>query len=1170
MESQNKTDISLITKIFLICSILFFSNAIEGQNPYRRHFIITYDASIGFNHTGVGNILEQIFQGDKRVESCESSILRKENLDGKLFFDTLKDEISFYNFNLSTIDFASLKGQTNGTQLTQEITRLFLKEQPNWTTYKKQIPDIKSYIIARLRGIVVSTDYSIPNFVFPLVLSRIDQTNPAEEYVLIILTKNPPESFNVADQHTLASHINSSVDGLFEKQLAALTAQFTKTNYFSCTGIYSYLITPKNILPASAATAVKINSDIEFSQDNYNGNDFIISPIRLQFPENNSLIPVEVKLTISLADKDSNNLIYKDIIASDNGDGKLRSNYSNSGIDLIGSFRNFINHTGSTFNIPSLKLYLPELNSDRSPDSLRLNFEIKSKAKTLGDHSLNFVFYANTLVSDVNINYIGAARHLFYIIVPIIIILLIVIFLVVYGKPINIRFTVNGYLDSFEKIDYKKHGKLTTPYKFWNGQNDSLVVDGEITYKNLKYPFNWRPAIYLTIKDNSVPIGFEVFLKPNFGSDKEFHKGYNMAIKPTKENDINFVICLRQNDINIKVKKPQFVKISVDCLVREFRFLFIKSELRESVSYNYHIGSDLGDVWIGLDPGTTGSCISVGSQGDNIIFGEDRSKLIVIDSKLIFETSENYFPTNGEIPESLYKLGTIARTRFGTPGVASFQSIKKLLGYKDIKKITFKNQTTLELTGKDLSGLLVKGLFKELRNFVSTIDNREYFSKGVFNPKRAVIAIPNNFTISKIQDIIDCTNQLNQFEEIRYVYEAEAVLFYYLSNYNRFNKGKYSFKDENILVFDMGGATINATVISATKVDEVQKSVYYVDILGKIGYGVGGDTIDYCLIKFIKEFANEYPEFKNLKFNADNKESLVKAARAIKLQIGDYFEKDFDTLITTTQLERILNETLSEPIQILEESKFYQSFKKNSKGNYKLFSHPILVELIYNNVKDAINEVIELSGNCKIDKVIFSGRSTFFPIIKETVEKQLKGKGIVAEIVILDIEESKTAVAYGACWYGINKNSIRLNNLKTNASFGIKHTIGPAMTNAQYIELINMGCSFDSTHEGISRVENQMAIDYDFALDGEKVNFYQVMGKDASTILSLNQKHKYSKIASIRLPMKLMALQMVVSENDEIDCKVKLKSNEILAEKGVVSDQEIMDANEEHYTWIIN
>jgi hypothetical protein len=216
-----------------------------------------------------------------------------------------------------------------------------------------------------------------------------------------------------------------------------------------------------------------------------------------------------------------------------------------------------------------------------------------------------------------------------------------------------------------------------------------------------------------------------------------------------------------------------------------------------------------------------------------------------------------------------------------------------------------------------------------------------------------------------------------------------------------------------------------------------------------------------------------------------------------------------------------------------------------------------------------VNEVVELSGSKRIDKVIFSGRSTSYPMIKETVTKQLKTTSDKVKNIVLNLEESKIAVAQGACWYGINKNSVRLNNLKTNAAFGFKRTLSADKTDVKFYELVEMGCTFDTHNEDIDSFEGSENLSDDFAFDGGKVNFYQIMGKNADKILSEGQKHKFSKIATINIDQVTSRVALKVNENDEIECAVKLESNRVISEKGFVSDQEIDEANEEHYTWIV-
>ena len=477
------------------------------------------------------------------------------------------------------------------------------------------------------------------------------------------------------------------------------------------------------------------------------------------------------------------------------------------------------------------------------------------------------------------------------------------------------------------------------------------------------------------------------------------------------------------------------------------------------------------------------------------------------------------------------------------------------------------------MMGKDLAGLLVKGLFKDVNNHFNSIDLKtdEYCINGQFNPLRAVVAIPNNFTINKVQDIIDCISNLNQFKEIRYVYEAEAVLFYYLSNYSRLNRNSDFLKSETILVFDMGGATINATVVTANNILVNNISKYDIDFLGKIGYGIGGDTIDYCLIKIILSHTDEFPIFKSVNIT-EEKIHLAKMAQGIKKAIvRSYYKTSEVNLITTGNLEDLIRKGTGCSIEINEEdSDLLRLFKRDKKNWCKLFEHPIFVDTIYKNVVDSVKEVLNLSNNVPIDRVIFSGRSTAYPMIQENVLMQIKSSVGETKSITLNLEESKIAVAKGACWYGINKNSVHLNHLKTNASFGFKKTLSADRTNVKFYELVEMGCTFDTDNEGIDSFSGSTNISDNFAFDGSKVNFYQIMGKDADRILSEGQKHKFSKIATIPLPLATDIIAMKVKENDEVECVVKLKSSQFIREKGAVSDQQIDEANEEHYTWIVN
>ncbi|MDB4584623.1 Hsp70 family protein, partial [Draconibacterium sp.] len=881
---------------------------------------------------------------------------------------------------------------------------------------------------------------------------------------------------------------------------------------------------------------------------------------QLNFPENNFLKPAVITLKIN--EQNNSTPLFDDEILHLTDENEWASNYSVS--------NKVLNYKNNDFNINGLKLQLRDLNSKKKPLSLEL--VIKAKVTDGIVKPLGFVYYSNA--DGPGIKSYPIFAYWLLRLGPILLLIILTFVLIYYGKPLALRFNIDGYLDSYEIIDYKNIGKLLTPYNAWNSDIhsvDFLLVNGELKYKYPNFLLNWNSTVHLRLHDITAPNGFELFLKYNNDDLREFGQGHTMSIKMKRGKNFSFLIGIRQNNITRQIIDAELVKLVIEGVARDSKLL-IKSDLRENLEYKFHIGKDLGDVWVGFDPGTTGSCVAVGSSTENIILAEDRPNNRIFTSVLAFNKGADFIPNGSEIPKSIYTYGERSKVLGRRVNEwRSFHSFKKLLGFKDSFDIDFSNGNILKVNGKMLAGLLVEGLYEDLYKFINRtgFDNREYLSNGSFKPLRAVVAIPNNFTISKTQDMVDCINNFSRFKEIRYVYEAEAVLFYYLSNYSKFNIEGDKLDSETILVFDMGGATINATVVDVNKTLFNNRPKYEIDLLGKIGYGIGGDTIDYCIAKFILSFTKEFPQLKSIDLF---KSQVALAGLAFDLKkefIANYKSQPY--LITAFNLEAYIKRALEIPISIdVKTSEMYKYFVKVS-GKYKLFEHPLFGKTIYNNIKDAVNEVIELSENIQIQKIIFSGRSTLFPMVKETVEKQLSKNNNKIKSIALDLEESKTAVAKGACWYGVNKNSVRLNNLKTNASFGFKKTNSADKTDVSFHELVEMGCDFDISNNGIDSFHGIIDHEDDFAFDGSKVNFYQVMGKNANKILSEGQKHKFSKIATINLAQITSKIAMKVSENDEVECVVALKSNpnRPLKETGVVADQEIDEANEEHYTWYV-
>jgi molecular chaperone DnaK (HSP70) len=1110
-------------------------------------------------------------------------------------FDPSKDEISFYVFGISRQDeFVPIQDVINNSpkdsiKINTIFINYFIKRQAlTWSSFK-QIPSSDS---ERINNFFVRTfnkvpkcngHFSDPSFVFPFILKKIPQNSFSDELVLVLVGGKPVNPAlndlftlpNPSNGIAALNYIQNSRSYL-SKDIVELPISFSgplfSTNSSSINGITPnplvYKIVPGHQLKGNKNGTFTLQTDINLSQELFSTNDFKISPSII---ENDLGDPFDVQaITLSVFSNNGNERIL--IL-----DTLLARKISNKWESEIIKDPHLITVKGGQINIPELILPLKLSAGDRDVSTITFQYSIFTNYLLPDKTKLNYFIQTQKIIEKGNIHYSSAAlRVILLYILPVLILVGIIIFMFLYGKPRRLQLSHKdeGYLDSLEIIDYKTFGKIHSPFKPWDITDknyDHLPFVGRIDYRSPKYPLNWDLTVTLRFQHVSKPDGFDLFLitDPDHGEEKSID--IPLEIKNITLNSFSFFVGIRQNDITKHIKNPLPIRFVIEAVVSESR-MFFNSDLRNTIEYNFLIGEDLGDVWVGFDPGTTGSCVAVGSaKEDSITLTEDKAKNRIIPSVLVFEKAEDFQPNGSEIPEKIYKHGSTALTLYSnTSKYQGFQSIKKLLGFKDIKKVIFENNNTLALQGKDLAGLLVKGLFKDLNTFFSrpnmTTDN--YHRDNQFKPTRAVVAIPNNFTISKIQDIIDCINKLSQFKEIRYVYEAEAVVFYYLSNSKRYNLSEDTLNSETILVFDMGGATINATIVAANKKTLNGRTKYFIDRLGKIGFGIGGDTIDYCICKFILSFTEEFPEIKGVNIFG-NQRTLSNLASKIKIEVFRNYGLSYDYLITRENLQSIINNELNISILISKDnSEMYNHFLKIN-GRFSLFSHPFFKKIIFDNIVDAVNEVVELSEVKNIDKVIFSGRSTQFPIIKDTVENTLKKKKISPKIVNYDKDELKTAVAQGACWYGINKNSVRLNNLKTNASFGFKRTLSADKSDVKFYELIKMGCAFDMKHDSIDCYQGVENINDDFAFDGGKVNFFQVMGKDADKILSSGQKHKFSKIASIPLDLATSKIAMRVNKIDDIECAVILQSNRKIIAKGEVADQEIDEANEEHYTWIV-
>ncbi len=717
--------------------------------------------------------------------------------------------------------------------------------------------------------------------------------------------------------------------------------------------------------------------------------------------------------------------------------------------------------------------------------------------------------------------------------------LVIVAILIVNGKPCGIGFKVNPFLDSFERIDYNKGGKVKHDYLAWSYTDYAIKINFWFFYEWEKNPFNWKSKVNVNLENVKLPDGFEISLKEHNDDYREYTFDHGMTLIDGSE----FIVNIAQTDNHIDLSRPSLIKFDINIIGVNFN-------IRETISYKFLIGEDLGKSWVAFDPGTTATTIAFGNDNTEIMIAKNKIGETLTPSVLVFDRNDTSSAFYGNEAEERIR---------STSKYIGFRSIKKLLGFKDINREIGKK-------GKELAEKLISDIYVDVKKN----------NLGIEDLNRAVVAIPNNYTATKIKDMLSCIENLGQYKEIRTIYEAEAIVFYYLSNKLALEQQfdcKTANANEIVLVFDMGGATINATVVQISK---QSGDIYEVNILSKIGYGIGGDSIDYCILKSIFEFEEELnlqhinifdrKIRENLSQQDYNriKEDLIQLSLRIKLKLSNNQNKA--ELISANELQIYLTEAAGKSIDVNLYSDFYRIFKKSSK--YCILRNKYFVDTIYRNVSDAVTDALKIAQNPKIDKIILSGRSTSFPNIEANVNAVFSYSPDIINLNKIGV--AKKAVAEGACWYGVNNNSIKLNNLKASANFGFIKTKSPDKQDIQFEYLIGAGENFIETEEGKMKFIKKTKIFRDrFNFDGGKVNFYQVMGQDCETIISTKQKHKFSKIETIELKQESEQIELKVSENDDVNCSVCLVNGITEKTKVIVADQEIADANEEHYTWIV-
>lgn len=1167
----------------------------DSSYPVRRHIIVAVDGSGSFYtpnadkaRKDIEKFVLNLLENNKipNTENKPHITLSEDNL----FYDPRQDVISLYEFGITQSDRLKmvadnhsmrLAGVKPSTKQKDEAIEKFIQSllHPRHMLSPENDAasnDLKHLIPGLFNKKDEKYEVTYSQLIYPLVIDKAAIDRPAKEIVFLFVSdfKSGSYASSINDWANLKRDVLSANYSVYERlnsYVGELNDQFYKIDYFNYTpeekdglpALFAYKVKPMVGNVERDNVTISIESDLDMTETGKS--KFKFAPLNVKFNHDTALLNVN-DIWIEIGFLNGENL-YKARLAQRNDKGEL--------IMVDGGKVVKYDPEHSYYEIPSFSLKIPELTTSSIHDkgvSVKLIFD--GSMTKAGSGKTKYAFTAQRELSDNAIHFIEydkrRNRAIFW---TIFIILILTTALLILGRMKVFKYKkVGQFAQKYVDITPQK-GTIELPcwfFKQGGADSNSIRIEGAIS-KRFPFALSFGTKLFVRLQQGS-PIGFKYYIDGKAADHfipVTLHKGkffFNLNVQVTSE-------------LLLKTPQALICNVLIDYKISSSIFgLFKHDEVTEPEKIEFFFMRDLGRAWVGLDPGTTGSCVAYGNTGGtlenpNIRLMRDQVKRLenIIPSRLAILKLDKKSVKDME-PGTDYEFGgkvDDAWRAHKNAGRPTFESIKKLLGYKNKKGdlITARlGNKEAQFSGVELAYLLVKGLKSNLDNEIRGLTEDErlrYIGPGE-SPRRAVVAIPNNYTLPKITDMVNSVRMLNTFDEVRYIYEAEGVLFYYLKNEYR-NHIKARPKEENIMVYDMGGATINITIFKIVYDYRDGELFYNITTLGRIGYAVGGDNIDVALMEYVFNlpiYERHFSQEENHKIELEHKDDILQKVRQLKGEIVRANDKlENDSTVPSTNIianEESYRDIIKDISQVNNGAKKLNRKYSEADSEGKMTSFPIpnspimriqhiedsqeMMKYVYFAVRDAVEEILKYPGVASLRgnlKVIFSGRSTMFPEIKENVNgvlaKYLGGKRF--EIYrSLDSDSIKTAVAEGACWYGIYNSLVTLDNSRLSSAYGYKITEnGDSHLNI----LMDQNEQFDEANS-ISRCQ---MISKSFASDGNVVDFYQVMGSGYTTdVFSKANRHKVNYLGSIDVTTTTRSVSMTVDRHNKVVCTVEFNT----------------------------
>lgn len=343
---------------------------------------------------------------------------------------------------------------------------------------------------------------------------------------------------------------------------------------------------------------------------------------------------------------------------------------------------------------------------------------------------------------------------------------------------------------------------------------------------------------------------------------------------------------------------------------------------------------------LGIDLGTSTTTVSVYTKG--------KSRVFSIEGKDSMASAVSFLSKDSKI------VGDQAKSRAILDPANTITSIKSHMG---------EDGYTVNVYGEDYTPAQISAeiLIKAVE---SAMNQEDFETQGQL--KYAVICVPANFTENSKQATREAAEIAGL--EVLYLLEepvAAAIMYGFNSN-----------KDQNILVYDLGGGTFDVCILKANTKENGEANY---DVLSKEGVNnLGGDDFDLRLMSLINDAFKQENGMDLLDSNKDQGISKKKMKEA-QQKLKEVAEK--------TKIELSESEDSEVLVPNIVQNEEGQSLSIDTTITRAQFNESIM-DLI-DKSEEAVNRALE-NGNLTvddIDKIILVGGSTLVPIVKDRIKE---------------------------------------------------------------------------------------------------------------------------------------------------------------------------------------